>query len=306
MPTLIGPDPDLPEAFTLAEALASGLTIDQIRFRVESGRWETVGRGAYRRTDWASGEADRFERERREHEHRAIAAARRNPDSMIGYESASVVHRVPLWRPTPHLVTLIAPSTRWSGRRRTVVIRRLDVPPTDVTFVGAPITTPARTWVDIARTCPLADALAAGDAGLRAGIFTIADLRDSLERAAGARGHHRARLAIAYLDPVRETPGESASWAYFVNHAIKLPSCQVELHDRGGRFIGRPDFWWEGVRLVGEFDGRGKYGGSEDLYAEKRREDDLRNAGHRVIRWGSADLKSADLAQRLRAVVGDA
>ncbi|MDP9182401.1 MAG: hypothetical protein M3P04_06445 [Actinomycetota bacterium] len=38
--------------------------------------------------------------------------------------------------------------------------------------------------------------------------------------------------------------------------------------------------------LVGEADGRAKYGAVEDLYAEKRREEGLRDLGLEVVRWG--------------------
>ena len=58
--------------------------------------------------------------------------------------------------------------------------------------------------------------------------------------------------------------------------------------------IGRVDFWWPDLGLVGEFDGRMKYrlDGVEDgrpledrLWTEKTREDRLRAAGARVARW---------------------
>ena len=53
-------DPPLPESFTLDEALAAGMTIEQVRYRLDCGRWETVGRGAYRRIDWAGSDVDQF------------------------------------------------------------------------------------------------------------------------------------------------------------------------------------------------------------------------------------------------------
>lgn len=62
--------------------------------------------------------------------------------------------------------------------------------------------------------------------------------------------------------------------------------------------IARTDFWWPGRRVVGEFDGLGKYtraqpGGrspAEVVVAEKLREDRLRDLGLRVVRWTWADL----------------
>ncbi len=110
-------------------------------------------------------------------------------------------------------------------------------------------------------------------------------------------------LALGQIDGVRESPGESASWAYFLAHRLPLPTCQAELRRPGGGFVARVDFRWEHARVVGEFDGRLKYKEPEDVYAEKRREDDLRAIGERVIRWGAADLTGPDLAARLRALL---
>ena len=69
----------------------------------------------------------------------------------------------------------------------------------------------------------------------------------------------------------------------------------------------RVDFAWPDVGVVGEFDGRIKYGrqlaGSDPhgvVFAEKLREDALRRAGWTVVRWTWADLKSPRrLVQRL-------
>jgi hypothetical protein len=69
------------------------------------------------------------------------------------------------------------------------------------------------------------------------------------------------------------------------------------------------DFGWPGLRTVGEFDGRVKYvrllrpgqDPGDVVFEEKRREDDLRDAGLQVVRWGWDDLGDFDLvAARLR------
>lgn len=107
---------------------------------------------------------------------------------------------------------------------------------------------------------------------------------------------------------MRETPLESASFAYFVDHRVPLPRMQVVVTERDGEFVARVDFLWDADRLVGEADGRLKYQSADDLYREKRREkrreDALRALGYRVVRWGAADLRTADLARRLRVLLG--
>ncbi len=96
---------------------------------------------------------------------------------------------------------------------------------------------------------------------------------------------------------------ESESYAYFVEHRLPLPICQVSIQGRDGRFLGRVDFLWEAVRLVGEADGRLKYADADAVYAEKRREDEIRAEGYGFIRWGKADLRTPALADRLRGLM---
>ena len=63
-------------------------------------------------------------------------------------------------------------------------------------------------------------------------------------------------------------------------------------------FVGRVDFAWPALGVVGEFDGRIKYGRdlapeqdpTEVLWHEKLREDLLRELGWLVVRWVWADL----------------
>ena len=65
-----------------------------------------------------------------------------------------------------------------------------------------------------------------------------------------------------------------------------------------GTSIGRSDFAWEEFGTVGEFDGKAKYGAllrpgqtaADAVYAEKLREDEIRDAGWQVARWTWPDF----------------
>ena len=63
------------------------------------------------------------------------------------------------------------------------------------------------------------------------------------------------------------------------------PRTQVELSTGDGRFIARVDFYWPGLGVVGEADGREKYTGNE-LWNEKLRQERLTDRGLVVERWG--------------------
>jgi very-short-patch-repair endonuclease len=170
----------------------------------------------------------------------------------------------------------------------------------DVVLGPVPITSVPRTWLDVARSGRLVDGLVLGDAALRAGAMTAADVSRVLTTSWTRRGLRVATEAGRHLDGARETALESASWAYFIDHRLPLPRMQVEIRTAHGRFVARVDFLWDQVAVVGEADGQMKYVAADALYAEKRREDEIRSEGFRVVRWGAADLRGDALAARLR------
>ena len=304
MPRLADPDPQLPVVFTAAQARSAGLTSDQIRQRVRSGRWVALNRGVYRRAEaTVPDDLDVFARARVDHAQRAIAMALANAGSVIGFHSAAAVHGHPMFEALPDRVALIAPEGGWNGRRPGVVIHRTELADDDVLQLRVPVTTVARTWFDIARHHSLADSLALGDSALRRADVSGDDLLRVMARSVARRGTARARVAARYLDAARESVLESASFAYFVEHRLPLPRLQVELRTDAGRFVARVDVLWDGARLVGECDGRLKYAVADDLYREKRREDEIRALGYGVIRWGMADLRSPALAVRIRRLL---
>ena len=85
-------------------------------------------------------------------------------------------------------------------------------------------------------------------------------------------------------------------------------SLQFEITGSSGGFVARTDFAWEEQRVIGEFDGRVKYGRllrpgqdpGDIVFEEKRREDAIRDLGWGVVRWTWADL---DAPQQLEARV---
>jgi hypothetical protein len=106
------------------------------------------------------------------------------------------------------------------------------------------------------------------------------------------------RRVIAFADGRSGSVGESRSRVALYRSTLPTPVLQWEVTDRAGRFIGNVDFGCPAQRTVGEFDGRVEYGrslrGSEDpgevVFAEKLREDRLRDQDLAVVRWTWADL----------------
>jgi hypothetical protein len=95
-----------------------------------------------------------------------------------------------------------------------------------------------------------------------------------------------------------ESAGESVSRVRLHEEGLPTPELQQSIYDDHGQFVARVDFCWQEYRTIGEFDGKIKYGrmlksgqSVEDvLFAEKRREDALRELGWQIVRWLWADL----------------
>lgn len=301
MPRLAPADPPLPAIVSTRQALEAGLTPDQVRHRVRSGRWARVGRGIYR-TCCLEPDPGTWEAVNVEHAARALAEVEAHPGTAIGFESAAIVRGLSVWRTPPH-VSLVAGPGGHNGHRPGVVVHREELRHEDV-MVGPPrMTSMARTWLDVSRAGGLADALVLGDAAVRNGAMTVAEAEEVVCRSVARRGIRTARRAVEVLDGLRESSLESASFAYFMEHDVPLPRVQIEIRSRSGRFLGRVDCLWEEQRLVGEVDGRMKYGDAEAVYAEKRREDDIRAEAYGFIRWGAQDLRTDALAHRLKALL---
>ncbi len=225
--------------------------------------------------------------------------------AVVSHRSAAVLHGLPVWQDG---LTSRHPVQRLGNRRGYVHVHVAPLGAADVAEVaGTAVTTLARTVVDLGRSVPVTQAVAAGDAALRRGLPSR-ELMEALELAGGRRGVAAARRAVALLDPRSESAGESMSRVVLGDLGLAPTSLQHEVFDANGQLVGRADFAWEQHRTLGEFDGRDKYGAllspgtrvEDVVWREKRREDALRDLGWQVVRWVWADLfDPAALAARL-------
>jgi very-short-patch-repair endonuclease len=305
VPRLADPDPHLPDVVTAAEAYAAGLTRHQVRQRIRSGRWRPLAHGVYARTSHAEDvDRDLHATEAARHAEAAVAAALAFPGAAVALHSAAVLHALPTWRPLLAEVALNVPYGRWNGNQPGVRVHRMRLAEDDIDCgMRVPVTSVARTCVDLARLAAPAYGLAVIDAALRAQAVERTRLDDAWQRSVDRRGAARAQVLLREADGRRESVAESGSWAYFMRHAIARPEVQVEVRTALGALV-RVDFLWRAAGVVGECDGRAKYVAPEDLYREKRREDELRALGLTVVRWGWADLRDPALAARLAPLVG--
>jgi hypothetical protein len=169
------------------------------------------------------------------------------------------------------------------------------MPLTHVTRVrGLPVTTVARTLIDLARHISLVDAVIAIDAALHCQRTTRAELSSVLASCRGWPGIRRATRALFLADGRRESPLESRSFVYFDDVGLPSPEPQAWIQDEDGFLVARVDALWRDHRVIGECDGAVKYdidAAPTTLLAEKRRQERLEDLGYTVVRWDHADLR---------------
>ncbi len=196
--------------------------------------------------------------------------------------------------PDPHRA---ATSTRLDDGVRVLhaTVSRED----QATWFGVPITSRARTVVDLGRL-GVADGLVAADAALAGGVVTRGELDAALDRCGGWPGVRGARRAIELADAKAESPLESITRLCVVDGGLPVPQLQVVIRD--GAWWCRVDMLWEAERVVLEADGIGKYRTSADLHAEKRREARLQRLGFEIVRvmWDEVINDPAGLVARIR------
>jgi hypothetical protein len=187
-------------------------------------------------------------------------------------------------------VVVAVPPGSAHPARRGVHGRRLDLPPEHVTVHrGVAVTTPARTWLDCAADIPIEYLIAMGDAILRLGLASEADLADVTRWAYRRRGVLSARRALPWLDARSESPGESRARALLVLNGVPRPVCNMDVH-HAGRWIARVDLCWPEQRVIVEYDGA-VHLQEQQRRRDARRRNELVAAGWLVITFTADDLR---------------
>ncbi|WGW12270.1 hypothetical protein LWF01_00455 [Saxibacter everestensis] len=225
--------------------------------------------------------------------------------SPLAGPSSLVVDRLPLWRP-PRQVFVSRGHEHGRNERHTthsvgpvpqanLLVGVLSGDADERTFAR---TNTVRSLLDAARLTDFASAVGAADRALRRGLCDREELMEGAAAMTNLKGVARARRLAEIADGNAASPGESKSRVLMHELRVPIPVLQFEVGLRNGALaIG--DFCWRSHRLIGEYDGRFKYGRlnpsgkpPEDVvWDEKRREDELRARGYSVVRWTTEDLR---------------
>jgi len=263
---------------------ARGISPDLMRSLVRSGDLVRVRRGVYAtRTavDWAGADQARGHA-LRVHAIRATVGGA----AVVSYHSAAVLHGLGLLKPPKDTVTLTLPPGRAWNRPASagVVFHAADLPPGHLTkLYSLPVTTAARTVIDLARTLPFTDGVVVADSALHAEKTAKPELHKVLDSCASWPGVRRARQVVAFADERAGSALESAARVVFDQSGLEPPELQATVHLARHAFL--VDFFWPGHRVIAEADGIAKYTGDKDLIAQFERDRLLRDADYKIVHF---------------------
>jgi hypothetical protein len=283
--------------FRWSQALDVGYTAAQVRTMVRVGQWRRVRHGVLAPAELVATAAPHF-----------LECAARwfdvTEDVVFSHESAAVLHGFGLVEAPAEPVFTVARDRRGAVRRAGVGA----LPDAHrCLLLGLPVTTPERTLADVLRSSASElHAQEVADAAARLGLETDGVAR-VLEHQRGWPGIRQACRAWGSASVLSESPLESRCRVWFRHGGLSEPEQQVRVVTRDGQLV-RLDFFFRQWRTVVEADGRVKYEDAGALWAEKRREDALRDLGLEVVRatWADHQDGGAALVQRIRRAMARA
>jgi hypothetical protein len=285
--------PRLAVHFSVADALAAGVSRDRLRARdLDTPFWGARARGPL------------LEEERL----RLLLSVLPSHAFACG-ATAAAVHRLPLpvavLRDAFGRPSIGVPAGANRIRRAGTVGRSVQVAPDETEEVnGLRVTSLARTWRDLATILPLPRFVAVTDALLswRRPRATLDELHLAHERAGRSAGAAVRRQALEMASPRSESPRESELRVLLVVAGLPLPDANVDIFD-GRRFVARVDLLFAAQRLIVEYDGDHHRDAAQWSRDQSRRAE-LESLGYRYTTVTARDFDDpAALIARIRRLL---
>ena len=268
------------------QLLALGLAKGAIDHRVAAGRLHIRHHGVYAVGHTAlTPRAERFA---------AVLAC--GPGAVLSHDSAAVEWGI-LATAAVDAIHVTTPHRRTRPGIRT---HQAALPVSDVTRRdGVPLTTPARTLLDLAATLDPRELARAVERARVARLVTDRDLQHLLQRARARRGARALRAILQDGPAFTRSDAERRLLALVARAQLPRPRTNVRV---AGHEV---DAVWPAQRLVVEVDGYRFHAGREAFERDRRRDADLLAAGLRVIRvtWRGLTVHPEAFVARLAATL---
>jgi len=253
---------------------ALGMTKGRIQHRVDSGRWERISPSVFRvggaRASWLQ----------------SLRAATLGwgDSAVVSHLAAAALWRLAGFEPGPIEITVPR------GRRRAElgVVHRNVLFEADVTTLERiPVTTPARTVIDIASVCPPEVVEGAFDDALRRKLISIPRIRWRLAEIEGGGGRPGVSLVRSLVQArtkgaVPQSVLETRLLRTMTQAGIPKPETQHKIRDGNGQ-IAIVDFAFPREKVAVEADGYRWHSGRIQWQKDLARRNRLSSLGWRVL-----------------------
>jgi very-short-patch-repair endonuclease len=273
-------------AISTAQLGAAGLGRGAMEHQLRTGWLQRLHRGVYL-VGPVAGPLARV--------HAALLAC--GPYAVVSHGTAAALWRLGASLPTSIDVTVVA------GHRRSqpgIVVHHAPLTRGDVRRMGRlPLTSPARTLLDLASVIDAADLEVAVNEAQVLGLVKPVDVRAVLARAARRRGAVALRTVVTDLPQPTRSELERRMRALVHRVALPAPRTQARV------LAYTVDFLWPRERVVVEVDGFGPHGTRMRFEADRERDAALVAAGYRVLRftWRQLSEQPEIVAARLAVVL---
>lgn len=271
------------------QLVALGIGADAIHYRLEAGRLHQLHRGVY-----AVG-------------HRLVTAHGRwmaavlacGPGALLSHLSAAALWAI---RPSTRAIVDVTAARSRHGHSGIAVHRSRSLHPEDSALCeGIPVTSIARTLLDLAEVVSRQDLARAVEATERLRLFDLGAIERLLARSGGRRGIKplRAVLREYRAAPFTRSGLELEFLAVCEAHGLPRPETNVLVEGF------EVDAVWREQRLVVELDSRAFHDTAAAFERDRLRDAALLLAGYRVLRitWGRLHSEPAVVADTVRRLL---
>jgi hypothetical protein len=120
---------------------------------------------------------------------------------------------------------------------------------------GLRVTTPERTWLDLASVLGRTQLVIAGDAMVSGGLTTVEAIQVVSAVTRRRRGVVLAREAAALVRSGVDSPPETIVRLIIVDGGLPCPQTGLDVYDDGGGWMSRPDLCYLALKLAIQYEG---------------------------------------------------
>lgn len=266
---------------TWEQALSAGATPSMIQHRLDTGRWRRMHRGVYRLAGLPGSMLQNL---------KAVTLACQW--AVASHRAAGGLWQFPDFRPQ---LEITVPRAHRFRHPEIIVHRTIDLPGADITRVqGIPVTSPARTLIDLGAVVSTDVVEEALDDALRRNLVTLRRLSWKLRDPATSKrpGSAAIRSILADRNTDKAPTGsvlETRILRMFRAKGLPEPTRQHQIWEKG-RLRAVIDFAYPDHQVAIEVDGLRHHSGRIQWERDLARQNYLSSLGWRVFRVTFSDL----------------